>query len=466
MSKVYANKRIELMAKGDIGRALFTLSAPAVVGMLVMSLYNVVDTFFVSLLNDTTAIAATGIVFPLFQLIGAIGLTFGVGAASVISRRLGEEDHDAAERTAATALFSALIVGLLFALFGLIYMPSILTLFGATASILDAAVLYGRLIVTGSVFVVLNMCLNNLLRSEGASLHSSTGQILGAVMNMILDPIFIFGLDMGLAGAAVATVISQGIGCFYLVSYYLRHKGVLHPLSLKHFRPGRATYLPMMALGVPTFVRQVLGSISLSFVNNAAGEYGDAAIAATSIVFRLFMLLLMSLMGVAQGLQPLVGYNFGAGNIPRVRETLKKVMVTTVSFCTVAGLLFFFFAPGIIAIFASQDEAVMRIGILALRLTAVALVPTGLVLMFGGVFQALGDGTSALLLAAGQQGLFMIPLVLILPRIFGVAGVVAAQPAGFLLAFGVGLLLFLKSHRKLNQREEDGSWRNLSSEKA
>lgn len=454
MSKVYANKRIELIAEGSIGRALFTLSAPAVVGMLVMSLYNVVDTFFVSLLKDTTAVAATGVVFPLFQLIGAIGLTFGVGAASVISRRLGEEEHEAAERTAATALYSAMIVGVLFALFGLIYMPSILPLFGATESILDAAVLYGRLIICGSVFVVLNMCLNNLLRAEGAALHSSTGQILGAVLNVILDPVFIFLLDMGLAGAALATVISQGIGCLYLMSYYLRRKGVLHPLSLSHFRPGRLIYLPMMALGVPTFVRQVLGSISLSFLNNAAGEYGDEAIAATSIVFRLFMLLLMSLMGVAQGLQPLVGYNFGAGNIPRVRETLNKVMVTTVVFCTLAGGVFFLFASGIISIFAAQDAEVLRIGTLALRLTAVALVPTGLVLMFGGVFQALGDGTSALLLAAGQQGLFMIPLVLMLPRIFGLTGVVAAQPSGFLLAFGVGLLLFAKTKRALKQREE------------
>ncbi|WP_319559653.1 MATE family efflux transporter [Marispirochaeta sp.] len=455
MSKGYANAKIEMMARGDVGRALFTLSAPAVAGMLVMSLYNVVDTLFVSLMNDTAAIAATGIVFPMFQLVGAIGLTFGVGAASVISRRLGEEDHEAAERTGSTALYSALILGILFSLFGLIYMRSILTLFGATESILESAVLYGRIIIGGSVFQVLSMCLNNLLRAEGASLHSSTGQILGAVLNIVLDPIFIFLLDMGLAGAAVATVISQGIGCFYLLSYYLRGNGALHPLSVVHFRPIPAICGPMMALGVPTFVRQVLGSISLSFLNNAAGEYGDAAIAATSIVFRLFMLLLMSLMGVAQGLQPLVGYNFGAGNIPRVRETLRKVLVTTVAFCTVAGVIFYFFAPGIISIFASRNQTVREIGTLALRLTAVVLVPTGLVLMFGGVFQALGDGTSALLLAAGQQGLFLIPLVLILPRIFGVAGVVAAQPAGFLLAFGVGLLLFVRTKRMLSEREED-----------
>lgn len=457
MAKVYANKRIELIARGEIGRALFKLSAPAVAGMLVMSLYNVVDTFFVSLLKDTTAVAATGVVFPLFQLTGAIGLTFGIGAASVISRRLGEEDQEAAERTASTAFYSALIVGVLFALVGLIYMPRILVLFGATPTILDAAVLYGRLIICGSVFVVLNMCLNNLLRSEGASLHSSTGQILGAVLNIILDPIFIFTFDMGLAGAAAATVIAQAIGSLYLLSYYLRGKGVLHPLSLTHFRPGRTIYAPMMALGVPTLVRQVLGSISMSFLNNAAGEYGDEAIAATSIVFRIFMLLLMSLMGVAQGLQPLVGYNFGAGNIPRVRETIRKVLITTVLFCGTAGIIAYFFAPGIISIFAAGDATVLGLGVLALRLIAIALIPTGLVLMFGGIFQALGDGTSALLLAAGQQGLFLIPLVLFLPRIFGVTGVVAALPSGFLLAFGVALVLYAKTRRKLDEREESSS---------
>jgi putative MATE family efflux protein len=443
-------KRIELLARGPVGKTLLQLSAPAIAGMLVMAIYNVVDTFFVSLLRDTTAVAATGIVFPIFQLIGSIGLTFGMGAASVISRRLGEGNYEGANRAGATALYTALGIGLLFAFFGSIFIRPILTLFGATESILQAAILYGRIIIAGSIFQVANMTLNNLLRSEGAALHSSTGQILGAVLNIILDPIFIFVFKMGITGAAVATVISQGISTLYLASFFFRDKGVLSPLKRSFFHPKAATYREIMILGFPTFVRQILGSISFGIVNNAAGVYGDSAIAAISVTFRLFMLLLMGLMGLAQGLQPLVGYNFGARQFDRVRRAIRIVFVSAGSVGFLTGMGAFLFAPGLISIFTPHDVEVIAMGTMAIRFMSLTLVPVALVLMFGGIFQALGDGRSALLLAAGQQGLFLIPLVLILPRFFGLAGVFASQPAGFFLAFLIGIPLLKKALSKLH----------------
>ena len=447
-------RRIEMLAHGRIGPTLFKLSAPAIVGMLVMAIYNVVDTFFVSLLRDTTAVAATGIVFPIFQLVAAIGLTFGMGAASVISRRLGEGDYEGANRTASTALYSAMAAGILFSIGGAIFIRPILFLFGATDTILEAATLYGRIIIGGSVFQVCNMTLNNLLRSEGAALHSSTGQILGAVLNMILDPIFIFVLNMGITGAAVATVISQGVSMLYLAGFYFRKKGALEPFRRSNFHPTVHTYRDIMVLGLPTFVRQILGSISFGIVNNAAGRYGDSAIAAISVTFRLFMLLLMGLMGLAQGLQPLAGYNYGARNFDRVRKTFRIVFEAAVIICAVAAVGSFIFAAPLMRIFTPQDPQVVAMGVLAMRMMAVALVPVGLVLMFGGIFQALGDGRSALVLAAGQQGLFLIPLVLILPRLFGLPGVFAAQPAGFFLAFLIGLVLMKKRLSALSSQVE------------
>ncbi|TVR69854.1 MAG: MATE family efflux transporter [Spirochaetaceae bacterium] len=442
-----------MLAQGRIGRTLFSLSAPAIAGMLVMAIYNMVDTFFVSLLRDTTAIAATGIVFPLFQLIGAVGLTFGMGAASVVSRRLGENNHKAAEEAGATALYSAAIVGVLLSVIGSIYIRPILTLLGATDTILAQATLYGRIIIGGSVFQIINMTTNNLLRSEGASLYSSMGQISGALLNIILDPLFIFVLDMGVTGAAVATVISQGVSSAILLSFYLRGRGVLHPLNPVHFLPRWATYRVLMTLGLPTFVRQVLGGVSFGFLNNAAAVYGDSAIAAASVTLRLFMLLFMGLIGLAQGLQPLAGYNYGAHRYDRVRATIGLVIRLAIGVGAVSGVITFAFAPYIMRIFTPQDPVVIGMGVQAIRFMAVALIPMGLVLMYGGVFQALGDGRSALILATGQQGFFLLPLVVLLPRIFGLPGVFAAHPAGFVLAFLVGVVLQRRTWERLDREE-------------
>ena len=440
-----AQRRMDMLANGPIAGTLFRLSAPAVAGMVVIAIYNIVDTFFVSLLRDTTAVAATGIVFPIFQLIGAVGLTFGMGAASVISRRLGARDRDGATHVAATALYSTVGIGLLFSVVGATFIAPVLRFFGATPSILDAASMYGRIIVGGSVFQMVNMTTNNILRSEGAAIHSSVGQILGAALNIILDPIFIFVFDMGVTGAAVATIVSQAVSALWLVSYYARRKGVIQPLSPRNVRLRPWIFREVMELGFPTLVRQVLGSLSFGILNNAAAVWGDPAIATISVTFRLFLLVLMTLIGLAQGLQPLAGYNFGARRYGRVRRTLRIVFVTAVGIGAGAGLVGFVFATGIMRLFVPQDAEVVRMGTVALRIVSVSLIPVSLSIMFGGVFQALGDGRSALLLAAGQQGVFLIPMILILPRLFGIAGVFAAQPAGFLLAFLVGAWLLKRS---------------------
>ncbi|WP_028975481.1 MATE family efflux transporter [Spirochaeta cellobiosiphila] len=447
------NKRMEMMASGAIGSALFKLSTPAIIGMLVMAIYNVVDTFFVSLMRDTAAVAATGIVFPIFQLIGSIGLTLGIGAASVISRRLGEQEHKKAEQTAATAVYTAIGVGLVFAILGAIFIRPLLGLFGASPAIMDVASLYGRIIVGGSIFQVFNMCINNILRSEGASLHSSMGQIIGAVLNIILDPIFIFVLNMGITGAAVATILSQAMASLFLASYYLRKKGELHPFTLSNFHPTKESYSQIMVLGTPTLARQFLGSISFASVNNMAGLFGDSAIAAVSISLRLFSIVMMALMGLAQGAQPLTGYNYGAKQYTRVHGVIRLVFLTATIVGLVAGVTSFFFARTIMEIFSPQNQEVVRLGITSIRMMAVTLVPIGLVIMYGGIFQALGNGKYALILATGQQGLFMIPLVLILPHIMGVNGVFAAQPLGFFLAFLVGTVLYIKQRNTLHKIE-------------
>ena len=445
----YKTKRMQMLAEGAIGKTLFTLAVPAIAGMVVMAVYNVVDTYFVSLLRDTTAIAATGIVFPVFQLIGAVGLTFGMGAASVISRRLGEERQEEAAQTATTALYSALAAGILFSVTGMMFTRMILKLFGATDSIMEQAVLYGRIILGGSVFQVMNMTLNNMLRSEGAAVHSSTGQILGAVANIILDPVFIFGLNLGITGAAIATVISQCLSTCYLLSFYLRNKGALNPLDVTHLKLNAYTYGAIMTLGLPTFIRQVMSSISFGILNRAAGQFGDSAIAALSVSLRLFMLLLMALFGLAQGLQPLVGFNYGAGNIKRVMKAIGLVFAIVTGVGVVVGVSAFAFAPELMKVFAPQDGEVIAFGSFAIRALSLVLLPVGYVVMSGSTFQALGKGGPSLILAVSQQGGFLIPLVIVLPRFVGLNGVYLAQPSAFVLSFFVGAGLLVWVYKKV-----------------
>ena len=445
-----AERRMEMLAKGPIATTLFKLSTPAIIGMAVIAIYNIVDTFFVSLLRDTTAVAATGVVFPIFQLIGAVGLTFGIGAASIISRRLGANDHKGAHEVGATALYSVIGVGLSLSAVGVVFTRPILSFFGATETILESATLYGRIIIGGSIFQMVNMTLNNLLRSEGATVHSSIGQLIGAIVNIILDPIFIFVLDMGIAGAAVATVISQALSTLWLSSLYLQGKGVIQPFDINHVRFERSTYSDMMHLGLPSFMRNVLGGVSAGILNNAAALWGDAALAAMSISFRIFSLVLMALVGLAQGLQPLAGYNYGARRFDRVRRTLHLVFSITTGVGAVAMVIGFVFAAPIMRIFTPQDGRVVVMGVEALRYFSVSMIPVGLVIMFGGTFQALGDGRAALFLATGQQGLFSIPLAYILPRVMGLSGVFLSQPLGFGLAFLVGVALYKRTHDRMN----------------
>lgn len=444
--------RIEMLKSGKIGISLLKLSIPTIAGMLVMAVYNIVDTFFVGLLRDTAAIAATGIVFPIFQLIGAIGLTFGMGAASVISRRLGAKDEEGARRAASTAFYTALGIGVLFSIFGGIFVGPMLKLFGATESILDAAIVYGRIIIGGSIFQVINMCMNNTLRAEGAAGHSSVGMMLGAGLNIALDPLFIFVFGMGLAGAATATIIAQGIAALYLSSFYLRKRGVIR-LKISEFTPTKAVFSGIMALGLPTLARQVLGSLSMGFLNNAASGFGDSAIAAVSVTFRIFMIVFMVLIGLGQGLQPLAGYNYGARAFDRTRQTLKVTIVWSVLISGVAALGFFVFASGIIRLFVPQNPRVVELGTFALRAVSIGVFPIAFAIISGGFFQALGEGRAAMLLALGQQGLFLIPLILILPPLMGVKGVFLAQPLGFTLAFTVALLLLRKVLGKMKTQE-------------
>jgi len=440
------------MRSGNIGTALRRLAVPAVIGMLVNAVYNVVDTAFIGLLHDTPSIGASAILFPVFMLIGAIGLTFGMGAASVVSRRLGEQNTQAARETASTAFYTTLFIGLLFVLLGNLFLSQILILFGATETIMDRSMVYGRIIISGSLFQILNMCMNNLLRSEGASRYSSIALMTGGILNILLDPLFMFVFRMGLAGAALATVTAQMVSTIYLLTFFVARRGILR-IRLRDFTPRLKVYGSIMAIGLPTFARQVLSSVAIGMFNHAAAVFGDAAVAAMGIILRILSLVMMVLFGIGQGLQPLAGFNFGARQYDRVITSTGKAILWSSVFAGFMSVIFVLFARPAIGLF-SADPEVLRIGVPAFRLMASTLVFVGSQVCFSTLYQAIGKGAQAGVLALARQGIFFIPLILTLPRLFQLPGVLVSQPLADFLAFVLTLFMGLAELRVLKGMEK------------
>ena len=448
------NDREKLLKDAPVNRAITKMAVPAIIGMLAGAVYNVVDTLFVGMLKDTAALGATTVLFPVFMLISAVGLTFGMGAASVISRKLGEQKKAEAEQIASTAFFTTAVIAILFAVIGNIFIHRLLTLFGATDTILPKAEVYGSIIISGSIFQMLNMNMNNMLRAEGAARVSGTAIALGAVLNIILDPVFMFGLNLGLAGAAWATITAQFISTVFLSSHYIRKKTIVH-IRPQSIRPSVSNYTQIMKIGIPTFLRQALGSFAMAMLTNAAAPFGDSAIAAIGITMRVIMMPMMVLFGFSQGFQPLAGYAWGAKNYSRVREAVKFSISWTSRFAIAAAVILFAGA-GIIMKAFSQDSEVIRYGALALRLNVIVMPFLGMQLTYAFLYQALGRGLPSLLLAVARQGIFFLPIVLTLPNIFGLTGVYSSQPAADALTVIVTALLGFRISKELKQLDKMG----------
>jgi putative MATE family efflux protein len=418
--------RIELLRSGEIRSTLLRLSFPAITAMLVGAVYNVVDTMFIGLLNDTPSIGASTVVFPLFMLITAIGLSFGMGSASAVSRFLGKQDVKSAHTIASTAFFASVGTGLIFTVVGIIQIETVLRLFGATEEILDRALIYGSIIIGGCLFQIMNMCMNNLLRAEGAAIYSGIALMLGAGLNILLDPIFMFVLDLGLEGAALATITAQAVSTLFLFFFFLTKRGIvrIHP---KYFTLHLWAYVELFRIGMPTFIRQILASTAMAVMNIAAKPFGNEAIAAVGIDVRLISLVMFVFFGLGQGFQPFAGYNYGAMQYERMDLAFKTAARWCVTTGAVVMLIYLATAPYLILGF-SRDPEVVRIGALGLRLSSLSLFFVGYQNLTAVLFQAMGKGRETGFLAMARQGLFLIPLLLILPGWFGLVGIMISQP--------------------------------------
>lgn len=445
----------EMMERESISKVLLKLSVPAIISMLINAIYNIVDTMFVGMLNNTSAIAAVSIVYPLFMFIGAIGVMFGAGGASYLSRLLGEKKKEEADKTLTSTIIIGCIFSLIFTVISIIFLDKFLLMYGATETIMPYAREYGYTIVLGSVFTIGTGIMSNTIRAEGNSKYSMIATCIGGVINIILDPIFMFKFGMGIKGAAVATVISQIVSFIFLLRYYYSKKSYVR-LAIKFFKPTFNMFFEILKIGIPIFVTQVLASFALGFMNLGAKPYGDSAVAAMGIVFRVMSIGFYIVFGIGQGFQPVAGYNYGAKNFTRLKEAVKLSIKWSIISGIVISILFIVFAEGCMLIF-TRDREVINIGIKAFRAASLLFPLFGYINTYAVLYQALGKALGAFILSISRQGIFYIPLMYILPKFMGLEGVIFCQTAADGLAFIETFIMatWLNKSLKKEMTEED-----------
>lgn len=432
--KHFANpeEKRKYLTEEKIPTLVLNMAVPSIISMLITSFYNMADTFFVGQIG-TTATAAVGVIFPLMSIIQALGFTFGHGSGNYISRKLGQGEVEDAKKMAATGFVSALIAGAIFGLVGLIFLDGLVGILGATPTIAPYARQYAMYILIGTPFMASSLVLNNQLRFQGSAFFGMIGMGVGAVLNIALDPLFIFVLDMGVSGAALATILSQ------IVSFCLLLRGCTRggniAISLKNFLPSWARYKEIARGGTPSLFRQGLGSVATICLNFAAGIYSDAAIAGMSIVTRVLQFANSAIIGLGQGFQPVCGFNYGAKLYGRVRKAFW--FTVSLAFCVllIGSIVGIAFAPQIIAIFRKEDLEVIKIGALSLRLQCIFLPLSAFVVGSNMMLQTIGKPVKASISAAARTGLFFVPAILILPQFFGLLGVQMSQAVADLCSF-------------------------------
>ena len=418
--------------------------------MLITSIYNMADTFFVSQIS-TSASGAVGVIFSAMAIIQAISFMIGMGTGTNVSQNLGAGNEQKARRFASTGFFTALAAGVVICILGLLNIDWLVRFLGSTETIAPYARDYATYIFYAAPFMMGSFVLNNLLRFQGLAAYGTIGITVGGVLNMILDPLFIFAFGLGTAGAAIATAISQFVS-FCILLWMTSTRDDALTIRLSDFRPTLAMYGRIIYNGFPSLGRQGIASVSTILLNTAAGVHGDAAIAAMSIVSRFIMFINSTVIGFGQGFQPVCGFSYGAGKHNRVREAYWFCVKVTTCILLTLGAIAFIFAEPIVTVFRRSDPQVIAIGTLALRLQLTTLPLWGVITMTNMFTQSIGFGARATLLAISRQGLFLIPSLLILPGAIGLLGIQIAQPISDACTFVLALFIAFGALKKLSRQ--------------
>ena len=434
------------MLEAPMPKLIASLAIPTVLSQLITTIYNTADTYFVAQIG-TSATAAVGVVFSLMAIIQAVGFGFGMGSSSLISRRLGAKDEKAANKYGSSAVAAAVTFGIVLMIVGLLTLQPFMKLLGSTETILPYACDYARYILIGAPIMCSSFILNSLLRSEGHTLYAMWGICSGGILNMLLDPLFIFTLDMGIRGAALATILSQVISFVILASFFITKKSILS-LSIKSVSKNASDYLLIFKIGIPTICRQMLGSISSALLNRSAATYGDAAVGAITIANKIYMFVRNIVLGLGQGFQPVAGYNFGAQNKKRVKEAFLFTCSVGTVICSTAAIIIGLNAPSIIIWFRKDDLEVIQIGTKALYFASAVMPFMAYSTNVNQMYQCLGFSKQATFLASCRQGTCFVPLILILPLFIGLTGVQISQPAADLLTFIISVPFQIRFFKK------------------
>lgn len=417
-------QKFHKMTQPPVQKLICQLAFPCIISMLVTSFYNMADTFFVGMLNNTSATGAVGVVFSLMAIIQAVGFFFGHGSGNYISRELGKRNYDEASNMAATGFFSAIIAGLVICVFGQVFLDKLAYALGSTDTILPYTRDYMRIILIGAPWMAGSLVLNNQLRYQGNAVYAMIGIVSGAVLNIALDPLLIFTCNLGVAGAGWATIISQFVS--FCILYIGCSRGSSIRIQIKRIKCKWFYFNMIIRGGLPSLARQCLASFATICLNRAAGSYHDAAVAAMGIVQRIMMFGASTMIGFGQGFQPVCGFNFGAGLYHRVRQGFWFCVKVSFIFLTAASTLMFIFAPEMVSWFQNDPE-VIRCGALALRFQCISFPAQSWIVMSNMMEQSVGRTASATFLSAARQGIFFIPALSLLNHLFGLMGVQMAQ---------------------------------------
>lgn len=448
--------RREYMTKTPVPKLILTLAVPTIISMMVTAIYNTADTFFVARVSDdptvnTSATAAVGLVFTVMALIQATGFFCGHGSGNYLSRMLGAGNHKEANEMASTGFAMALILGVVFAVIGNIFAGPISGFLGAgaTSMTLEFTGQYMRIILFGAPFMMAQFVINNQLRFQGSAYVAMIGLMCGALMNMVLDPLLILVFHMGVRGAAIATVMGQFTSfCVLLIGTM---KGENIKLSFSNVHINVHYIKEIVNGGAPSLFRQGLAAISTLILNYTAGSIGsDAAIAGMSVAGRVMMMMASALIGFGQGYQPVCSFNYGAGLKKRVKEGFNFCVKYSTIFLVAIGVVCYIFAPNIIAFF-SKDPAAVTVGVAALKFQAITLPLSGAIVISNMMLQSIGKGVKASITASARNGICFIPLILILPHLFGITGVEIAQPCADVLALLIAVPMAYTELRKFNE---------------
>ncbi|MCH5317378.1 MAG: MATE family efflux transporter [Eubacterium sp.] len=445
-------KREKIFSSYPIPKAVAALAIPSVLSSIVNVIYNMADTYFVSLMKDTNATAAVSLTMPVFLFFVAFGNIFGVGGSAYISRSMGEGKKDKVKKISAFAVFSSILSGVILLTLILSLIKPLIVALGSTGDeVYGYAYGYLKYIALGGPAIVTSITAGNLVRGEGAAKESMTGMMIGTITNIILDPIMILALDMGVAGAAIATVIGNIASVVYYAVYLMKGNSILS-CNPKRFAVNDGIARNVIPIGIPAAINNLLMSFSNIILNNFIKDYGEAAVAALGIAMKVNMLIAFVQMGIGIGIQPLIGYSYGAKNMQRLKKAMGFTMICTAIIGSVLTVIYIIFSSEIINAFNGEGNAqVTEYGVKILRALMISGPFLGIMFTFNFAFQGMGKSVPSLILSLGRQGLVFLPLLVIMSKLSGFDGIVYAQPIADLACLVLAAIMFAIINSKLKK---------------